>query len=54
MEKVVKTSRDTIVYTLKVRNTDGTVLSHTAKAFFKDGRLIRTEAADPRVRSLRE
>lgn len=49
MEKVVKTGPNTIVYSLKVRDVDGTALDHTAKAVFQDGKLIRTEAVNPNV-----
>ena len=49
MEKVVRTSSDSIVYTLLVHKHDGTVLSHTAKGIFQDGKLIKTEPADPAI-----
>ena len=49
MEKVVKTGPDSIVYTLLVHQENGTVLSHTAKGIFKDGKLIKTEPADPSI-----
>ena len=49
MEKVVRTSPDTIVYTLLVHQDNGTVLTHTAKGIFKEGKLIKTEPADPSI-----
>jgi len=49
MEKIVRTSDDSIVYTLLVHNHDGTVISHTAKGIFKDGKLIRTEPSNPGI-----
>ena len=49
MEKVVKTGADSIVYTLLVHQENGTVLSHTAKGLFQDGKLIQTEPADPSI-----
>jgi hypothetical protein len=49
MGKIVRTSPDSIVYTLLVHQDNGTVLSHTAKGIFKDGKMIRTEPADPSI-----
>ena len=49
MEKVVRVGPDSIVYTLLVHQENGTVLSHTAKGIFKDGKLIKTEPADPAI-----
>jgi hypothetical protein len=49
MEKIVKTGPDTIAWTLIVHLENGTVLTHTAKGFFQDGKLIKTEPADPKV-----
>ena len=53
MEKVVQDSPNTIVYTLLIyphdSNNNTPVIRHTAKGFFQDGKLIRTEAADPKA-----
>ena len=49
MEKVVRTSANSIVYTLLVHQYDGTILSHTAKGIFEDGKLIKTEPVDPGI-----
>ncbi|CAB9499433.1 expressed unknown protein [Seminavis robusta] len=49
MQKVVKTGPDSIVWTLLIHLENGTTLTHTAKGLFKDGKLIKTEPADPTV-----
>jgi hypothetical protein len=49
MEKIVKTGPDTIAWTMVVHLDNGTILSHTAKGYFQNGKLIKTEPADPGV-----
>jgi len=53
MERVVQESPNSIVYTLLIRSEDGSApIRHTAKGIFKDGLLIRTEPADPKIYDL--
>jgi hypothetical protein len=47
MEKLVKEG-DKIVYTVTIHDGDASFL-HTAKGIFKDGKMIRTEPADPSI-----
>ena len=55
MEKLVKEEKEkqnskvvTIIYTVTVHDENG-AFRHTAKGIFKDGKMIRTEPADPSI-----
>ena len=54
MEKIVRESSNTIVYTLLIYSSNNDdVLRHTAKGIFHDnGQLIRTEPANPEIYDL--
>ena len=38
-----------ILYTMHIHLDDGSILPHTARGFFQDGKLIRTEPVDPKI-----